>query len=121
MNFPEHKAQYPKNDLLFCYLEIDSILSSASLANCASWFGTLIWFTIFPFSRFSSDQARCCGSIRAMVEHIQTIGDMNCTILLWALNSSAILPTRFNSVPTNHLVPGAESRIVLIMYSVEPT
>ena len=56
-----------------------------------------------------------------MVEHMHTVGAMNCTTLPCGLNSSAIRLTRFNSVPTSQRVPGALDAMVLMMKSVEPT
>ena len=72
--------------------------------------GTLIWFTTLPSTRFSRLQARCCGSMRAIVEHMHTVGAMNCTTLPCGLHSSARRLTRFNSVPTSQRVPGRARR-----------
>jgi len=52
--------------------EAASMRSSVSLASSASCLGTLIWLTTLPSARFSSVQAKCCGSMRAMVEHSHT-------------------------------------------------
>src|SRR5687768_8323204 len=113
----EGKAQKNRGMENRYYNETSSIRSSASFASSASASGTLIGFTTFPATRFSSAQARCCGSMRAMVEHMHIVGAMNWIIFPSGLNSSAIRPTRFNSVPTSQRVPGSASRIVLIMYS----
>lgn len=74
--------------------------SIASLAGTASCAGTLMRFTTLPSTRFSSVHARCCGSIRCMVEHMHTVGAMNCTVLPSCFTSSARRFTRFSSVPT---------------------
>src|SRR6185295_19349845 len=98
-----------------------SMRSSATRANSASRGGTLIWLTTLPSARFSSVQARCCGSMRAMVEHMHTTGDMNWISLPCGLNSSAMRLTRFSSVPTNQRVFGGAAAMVLMIVSVDPT
>ena len=86
--------------------------------SCA---GTVIRFTTLPSARFSRVHARCWGSMRCIVEHMQTVGAMNSTILPSGFISSASRLTRLSSVPTSQRVLGAPALIVLMMYSVEPT
>ena len=95
--------------------------SSAMRASSASCAGTLIWFTTLPSARFSSVHARCCGSMRCMVEHMHTVGAMNCTTLPCGFISSASRLTRLSSVPTSQWVLGGALVMVLRMNSVEPT
>ena len=45
--------------------------------------------------------------MRAIVEHMHTVGAMNCTTLPCGFNSSARRFTRLSSVPTSQRVPGA--------------
>lgn len=59
--------------------------------------------------------------MRPMVEHMQTIGAMNCTTLPSGLTSSARRLTRFSSVPTSQRVLAGADLTVLMMVSVEPT
>ena len=59
--------------------------------------------------------------MRAIVEQMQIIGDINCAILPSGLISSASRWTRLSSVPTSHLVPGGAALTVSRMNSVEPT
>src|SRR3970282_1814299 len=83
-----------------CPQETASMRSRAMRAGAASCRGTLIWLTTLPATRFSSAQAKCWGSMRAMGEHMHTVVDMNCTSLPVDLYWSAMRLTRFNSVLT---------------------
>src|SRR5574338_267632 len=98
-----------------------SMRSRATRASSASWAGTAMRLTTLPSARFSRVHARCWGSMRCMVEHMHTVGAMNCTTLPSGFISSARRLTRFSSVPTSQRVPGAPAWMVLMMYSVDPT
>lgn len=75
--------------------------SSAMRASSASCAGTLIWFTTLPSARFSSVHARCCGSMRCMVEHMHTVG-----------STEFILNTITNAPPNTHWLVGTELNLV---------
>src|SRR5690606_36643355 len=117
-----HPQAVDEDDVRACvHLAMFSMRPSATFACSATSCGTRIWLTTWPSTRFSSVQARCCGSMRNMVEHMHTMGDMKCTCTPFSFISLCRRLTRLSSVPTSQRVPGSALRRWFWMYSVEPT
>ncbi len=80
---------------------------------------TTIRFRTSPSTRPSSTQARWAASMRNMVEHGQTSGSSETTVLSGVSSSSRF--TRWISVPTPMTEPLGASATARMMKSVEPT
>ena len=76
----------------------------APAASAASCSGNADRIDDLPSARFSSVQARCCGSMRCIVEHMQMVGAHELDDLAFGFTSSASRLTRFSSVPTSQRV-----------------
>ena len=87
--------------------DCSSIRRKATRASTAVCSGTRMTLRGRPASSSSRVMASCSGSIRNIVEHMQTKGDMNSTVLPSLRTSSASRVTRLISVPTSHWLPGS--------------
>src|SRR6185437_5721440 len=91
---------------------ISSIRSSATFAQRFTSSRTLIWLTMFPSTRFSSVQHKCCGEMRNMVVHRHPESSSVITFFPSAANSLPMRFTRWISVPTANMLPEGAWRII---------
>ena len=98
---------------------VASIRSRATRAHEAVSSSTVIRLRTSPATRPSSTQARWAASMRNMVEHGQTSGSRETTVLSGVSSSSRL--TRWISVPTPMTEPAGASATARMMKSVEPT